>query len=302
MPDYGRDLLFGAFITPVAAPARQAVELAVTAETAGLDLAAFQDHPYQPRFLDTWTLMSYAAARTSRIRLLPDVLNLPLRQPVVVARSAASLDLLSDGRLELGLGTGAFWDAIVAAGGQRLSPGDAVTGLEEAIRIIRGVWDTAETAPLRMEGKIHQVHGAKRGPAPAHDVGIWLGAYKPRMLRLTGAEADGWLPSLGYLRGGPADLVPLNAAIDDGAASVGRDPAAVRRLLNISGSFEPTGRGLLQGPVAQWAEELAEMAVEYGISGFVLASDDAGSITRFGTEVAPAVRELVADARLSRTG
>ena len=301
MPDYGRDLLFGAFITPVAAPAQQAVELAVTAETAGLDLAAFQDHPYQPRFLDTWTLMSYAAARTSRIRLLPDVLNLPLRQPVVVARSAASLDLLSGGRLELGLGTGAFWDAIVAAGGQRLSPGDAVTGLEEAIRIIRGVWDTDETAPLRVEGKIHQVHGAKRGPAPAHDVGIWLGAYKPRMLRLTGAAADGWLPSMGYLRGGPADLVPLNAAIDDGAASAGRDPASVRRLLNISGSFEPAGRGLLQGPPAQWAEQLAEMAVEYGISGFILASDDAASITRFGAEVAPAVRDLVADARSSRT-
>ena len=301
MPDYGRDLLFGVFITPVAAPAHQAVDLAVTAETAGLDLAAFQDHPYQPRFLDTWTLLSYAAARTSRIRLVPDVLNLPLRQPVVVARSAASLDLLSGGRLELGLGTGAFWDAIAAAGGQRLSPGDAVTGLEEAMRIIRGIWNTADSAPLRVEGRIHRVHGAKRGPAPAHDVGIWLGAYKPRMLRLTGAAADGWLPSIGYLRGGPADLAPLNAAIDDGAASAGRDPAAVRRLLNITGSFGSTGRGLLQGPPAQWAEELAEITLEYGISGFILAADDAGAITRFGAEVAPAVRELVAGARSSRS-
>ncbi|GAA1916937.1 LLM class flavin-dependent oxidoreductase [Arthrobacter gandavensis] len=297
MPDYGRDLLFGAFITPVAAPARQAVELTVTAESAGLDLAAFQDHPYQPRFLDTWTLLSYAAAHTSRIRLVPDVLNLPLRQPVVVARSAASLDLLSNGRLELGLGTGAFWDAIVAAGGERLSAGDAVTGLEEAMRIIRGVWDTASTTPLRVDGKIHRVIGAKRGPAPAHDVGIWLGAYKPRMLRLTGAAADGWLPSLGYLRGGPAELVPLNAAIDDAAASAGRNPAAVRRLLNISGSFEPAGRGLLQGPVAQWVEEITEMALLHGISGFILATDDAGAITRFGAEVAPAVREKVAAAR-----
>lgn len=301
MPDYGRDLLFGAFITPIASPTQQAVELTVTAESAGLDLAAFQDHPYQPRFLDTWTLLSYAAARTSRIRLVPDVLNLPLRQPVVVARSAASLDLLSGGRLELGLGTGAFWDAIVAAGGQRLSPGDAVTGLEEAMRIIRGVWNTGGSAPLRVEGRIHQVNGARRGPAPAHDVGIWLGAYKPRMLRLTGEAADGWLPSLGYLRGGPADLAPLNARIDDAAAAAGRDPAAVRRLLNISGSFEATGRGLLQGPVTQWLEELTDMALEHGISGFILASDDAGTITRFGAEVAPAVRELVAGARRSRS-
>ncbi|MFF2823436.1 LLM class flavin-dependent oxidoreductase [Arthrobacter koreensis] len=297
MPDYGRDLLFGAFITPVAAPAQQAVDLAVTAEEAGLDLAAFQDHPYQPRFLDTWTLLSYAAARTSRIRLVPDVLNLPLRQPVVVARSAASLDLLSGGRLELGLGTGAFWDAIVAAGGERMSPGDAVTGLSEALRIIRGVWNPDDPAPLRVDGRIHRVNGAKRGPAPAHDVGIWLGAYKPRMLRLTGEAADGWLPSLGYLRGGPADLDPLNAVIDDAAASAGRDPAAVRRLLNISGSFEPTGKGLLQGPVDQWVEELTGMALRHGISGFILASDDAASIARFGMEVTPAVRERVAASR-----
>lgn len=297
MPDYGRDLLFGAFITPVAAPAQQAVDLAVTAEEAGLDLAAFQDHPYQPRFLDTWTLLSYAAARTSRIRLVPDVLNLPLRQPVVVARSAASLDLLSGGRLELGLGTGAFWDAIVAAGGERLSPGDAVTGLTEAMRIIRGVWNPDDPAPLRVDGSIHRVNGAKRGPAPAHDVGIWLGAYKPRMLRLTGEAADGWLPSLGYLRGGPADLDPLNAVIDDAAASAGRDPAAVLRLLNISGSFEPTRKGLLQGSVDQWVEELTGMALRQGISGFILASDDAASIARFGTEVAPAVRERVAASR-----
>lgn len=301
MPDYGRDLLFGAFITPVAGPAQQAVKLTVTAERAGLDLAAFQDHPYQPRFLDTWTLLSYAAARTSRIRLLPDVLNLPLRQPVVVARSAASLDLLSGGRLELGLGTGAFWDAIVASGGQRLSPRDAVTGLEEAIRIIRGVWDTSDSAPLRVEGAVHRVSGAKRGPAPAHDVGIWLGAYKPRMLRLTGAAADGWLPSLGYLRGGPADLAPLNAAIDDGAASAGRDPASVRRLLNISGTFDSPGRGLLEGPPKLWAEQLAGVALEYGVSGFILASDDAAGITRFGAEVAPAVRELVAAERSAGT-
>ena len=284
MPDYGRDLLFGAFITPSASPPQRAVELAQTAETAGLDLAAFQDHPYQPRFLDTWTLLSYVAARTTRIRLATDVLNLPLRQPAVVARSAASLDLLSGGRFELGLGAGAFWDAIAAAGGDRLSPGEAVTGLEEAIRIIRGIWDVSAGTPLRVEGSIHRVDGAKRGPAPAHDVGIWLGAYKPRMLRLTGELADGWFASLGYLPGGPGELAGLNARIDDAAAGAGRSPSAVRRLLNISGSV--TSAGLL-----------AELALDYGISGFILASDDAAELARFGAEVAPAVRDIVAEAR-----
>lgn len=297
MPDYGRSLLFGAFPTPSASPPQRAVDLMIAAEAAGLDLATVQDHPYQPRFLDTWTLLSYAAARTERITLATNVLNLPLRQPVIVARSAASLDLLSGGRFELGLGAGAFWDAIQASGGQRLTPGEAVTGLAEAIRIIRGLWAAADRVPLRVDGTVHQVDGAKRGPAPAHDVGIWLGAYKPRMLRLTGETADGWLPSLGYLPGGPADLAPLNARIDDAASAVGRDPAVVRRLLNIGGTFQASGGGLLHGPPGQWARELAQIALEYGISGFILGTDDAADLARFGHEVAPEVRALVAAAR-----
>src|SRR5919112_1957380 len=74
----------------------------LTADQAGLDYVAVQDHPYQRRFLDTWTLLSYVAARTERVRLVPDVLNLPLRLPSVIAKSAASLDLLTRGRVELG--------------------------------------------------------------------------------------------------------------------------------------------------------------------------------------------------------
>src|SRR3954447_19141121 len=133
--DYGHDLLFGTFLTPSAEQPADAVELTRVSERAGLDLATFQDHPYQPAFLDTWTLMSYLAAATTRIRLVGNVLNLPLRQPVVLARSVASLDLLTGGRVELGLGAGGFWDAIEAAGGRRLNPGEAVDALEEAIEI-----------------------------------------------------------------------------------------------------------------------------------------------------------------------
>ena len=139
--DYGHELQFGVFITPEAAQAGRVLELAQTAELAGLDLVTFQDHPYQARFLDTWTLLSVVAAQTSTIRVAPNVANLPLRQPVVLARSVASLDLLSGGRVELGLGAGAFWDAIAANGGPRLTPGQAVDALAEAIAIIRGVWD-----------------------------------------------------------------------------------------------------------------------------------------------------------------
>src|SRR5690606_11396465 len=155
-------LLFGAFLTPSAQRADQVVALVRLCEDLGLDLATFQDHPYQPRFLDTWTLLSYLAARTSRIRLASNVLNLPLRQPVVIARSAASLDLLSGGRVELGLGAGAFWDAIESSGGPRLSPAEAVTALEEAIHVIREVWDTDQRGGVRVRGERYRVVGAKR--------------------------------------------------------------------------------------------------------------------------------------------
>ena len=300
MPDYGHDLLFGTFITPLAQPANHAVDLAVIAERAGLDLATFQDHPYQPAFLDTWTLLAYAASHTQRIHLSGNVLNLPLRQPAVLARSAASLDRLSGGRFELGIGAGGFWDAIAAMGGRRLTPGQSVEALDEAIQIIRAIWNTDERGGVRINGTYYQVNGAKRGPAPAHTIGIWVGGYKPRMLRLTGRVADGWLPTLSYVPGGPAELAEMNEYIDEGAASAGRDPSKVRRLLNIAGQFTPSGRSLLNGPPKQWAEELADIALTYGISAFILAADDAESIELFGAEVVPATRERVAAERARR--
>jgi alkanesulfonate monooxygenase SsuD/methylene tetrahydromethanopterin reductase-like flavin-dependent oxidoreductase (luciferase family) len=293
--DYGHDLLFGTFLTPTSERPLQAVALARLSEEAGLDLATFQDHPYQPGFLDTWTLMTYVAAQTTTIRISANVTNLPLRPPSVLARSVASLDLLSGGRVELGLGSGSFWDAIEAMGGRRLTPGEAVRALAEAIEIIREMWDTEQRGGVRVAGDFYQVAGAKRGPAPAHDVAIWLGAYKPRMLALTGRMADGWLPSLSYLK--PGDLERGNAAIDEAAADAGRPPQAVRRLLNIFGRFDPTSSGPLHGPSAQWVEELAELALEDGVSAFILGSDDPDDIQRFAAEVAPAVRALVETAR-----
>ncbi|WUE11845.1 LLM class flavin-dependent oxidoreductase [Nonomuraea sp. NBC_00507] len=301
MADYGHDLLFGSFITPANAAPEQVLDLAQASEEAGLDLATFQDHPYQPGFLDTWTLLSYVAARTERIRVTGNVINLPLRPPAVLARAAASLDLLSGGRFELGLGAGGFWDAIEAMGGRRLSPGQAVDALDEAIDIIRGVWDADNKTRLRVDGTYYQVEGAKRGPAPAHDIGIWLGAYKPRMLRLIGRKADGWLPSLPYVQS-LDQLAEANATIDAAAVEAGRDPSAIRRLLNIGGTFGPPSDRLLSGPPEQWAEPLAALTRQYGFSGYIIMGDDPATLEIFGRQVAPATRELVAAARQAKTG
>lgn len=274
--DYGHALEFGAFITPINSQPQAPVALAQLSEQLGFDLVTFQDHPYQPAFLDTWTLLSYTAAATSTIRLAPNVLNLPLRPPAVLARAAASLDLLSDGRFELGLGAGAFWDAIAAMGGERRTPGQSLEALEEAIDLIRGIWDPDERA-LLPSGEYYPLAGAKRGPAPAHEIPIWIGALKPRMLRLTGRKADGWLPSLNNLQ--PAEIISHQERIDDAARGAGRNPAEVRRLLNVPYGMEPN--------------QLAELALLQGFSTFIVVTDDPNALAQFAQETAPMVRELV---------
>jgi len=298
MPDYGHPLHFGTFIQPSAAQPELTVTLAERSEQLGYDLVTFQDHPYQPAYLDTWTLMTWVAARTSRIHLASNVLNLPLRPPAVTARAAASLDLLSAGRFDLGLGAGGFWDAIEAMGGRRLSPGQAVDALDEAIDVIRGIWAEGEQAPLRVDGEYYRVHGAKRGPAPAHDIPIWVGAYKPRMLRLAGRKADGWLPSLPYLK--PGDLQASNQIIDEAARAAGRDPAEIERLLNISGQFSATGRGLLDGPPEQWVDDLLPLVLDDGISTLIVMADDPETMQRFAEQVMPPLREAVGRERAAR--
>src|SRR3954469_24153731 len=196
---------FGIFPVPNAADADVLLERVTAAEQAGLDLVGIQDHPYQRRFLDTWSLIPFLAARTSRIRFFPDVANLPLRPPAVLAKAAATIDLLSQGRFELGLGAGAFWEGIGAMGGPQRTPRESVDALEEAIQIIRLMWSGERT--IDFEGEHYTVRGLHPGPQPAHDIGIWLGAYGPRMMRVVGRLADGWIPSLPRM---PLEEVPPN--------------------------------------------------------------------------------------------
>src|SRR4051794_8047122 len=163
--DYDHPVRFGIFPSPRADSAQETLQMARIADEAGFDLVGIQDHPYQRRFLDTWTLMAFVLAQTQRITVFPDVANLPLRPPRMMAKAAASLDLLSGGRFELGVGAGTFWDGIEAMGGRKLSPKQSVDALEQAIFDLRDFW--------KAEGKYD-------GPKPAHQIGIWVGAYKPR--------------------------------------------------------------------------------------------------------------------------
>ena len=282
--------MFGIFPVPEADAQDRVVEQVLLADRLGLDLVGVQDHPYQRRYLDTWTLLAYLAGRTERIRLLPDVANLPLRPPALLAKAAASLDRLSGGRVELGLGAGAFWDGIAAWGGPRRSPKESVDALEEAIEVIRRVW--AGERGIRFEGDHYSLAGAHGGPSPAHEMGIWLGAYGPRMLRIVGRLADGWVPSLPGL---PLDEVPARRQIvDDAARRAGRDPAEIVRIANVKGAIvDGEATEWLHGPVDHWVGELVRVIRELGFDGVVLWADDDDPVEqtrRFAAEVVPRVR------------
>jgi alkanesulfonate monooxygenase SsuD/methylene tetrahydromethanopterin reductase-like flavin-dependent oxidoreductase (luciferase family) len=291
MADAGLPVRFGWFLVPEAADPPGLVEQVRLAERAGVDLVGIQDHPYQRRFLDTFSLLAALAAATERVGLFPDVASLPLRHPAMLAKAAASIDLLSGGRFELGLGAGSFWDAIVAMGGPRRSPGEAVEALEEAVALLRLLW--SDQRSVWFTGHHYRVVGVGPGPAPAHPIGIWVGAYGPRMLRLVGRLADGWVPSASYLP--PERLADAQARIDDAAAAAGRDPAAIRRLYNLSGRIGPGGGGFLDGPPGQWVEQLLPLVVETGMDTFVLGPSEspASQLQLFAAEVAPALREAV---------
>jgi alkanesulfonate monooxygenase SsuD/methylene tetrahydromethanopterin reductase-like flavin-dependent oxidoreductase (luciferase family) len=271
----------GVFVVPEASDPQLTIDQIVAADRAGLDLVGVQDHPYQRRFFDTWTLLSYVAGRTERITLMPDVINLPLRQPAVLAKAAASLDVLSGGRVELGLGAGAFWEGVEAMGGPRRTPGESVDALEEAMRIMRSFLDM--DASVRIDGEHYRAAGARPGPAPLHRIGLWVGAYQPRMLRLTGRLGDGWLPSVGGSYLAEEDVPPRQAAIDEAARRAGRDPGDIARAANV---------GL--GDSAEWldAERVAELAGRLRIDALLVSTPDQdplGFIAALG-ETAAALR------------
>jgi alkanesulfonate monooxygenase SsuD/methylene tetrahydromethanopterin reductase-like flavin-dependent oxidoreductase (luciferase family) len=268
--DYDHPVRFGIFPSPRADSWQECLHMARVADEAGFDLVGIQDHPYQRRFLDTWALMAFVLAKTDRVTVFPDVANLPLRPPRMMAKHAASLDVLSGGRFELGLGAGAMWDGIEAMGGRKLSPKQSVDALEQAIVEMREFW-TAD--------------GKYDGPQPAHQIGIWLGAYKPRMLRITGALADGWIPSQSYL---PPEQVPeAMKRVDDAASAEGRDPKEIRRVYNLIGDEPAT------------AEQIAGFATELGFDSFIFSPADVHEIERLAHDVIPSVREDVARRRSS---
>jgi alkanesulfonate monooxygenase SsuD/methylene tetrahydromethanopterin reductase-like flavin-dependent oxidoreductase (luciferase family) len=286
--------LFGVSLAPETAQIPTILQVADEADRRGLDLFGVQDHPYQRRFLDTWTLLTALGVRTRHLKVFPDVACLPLRPPAMLATEVATLDQLTTGRVELGLGAGNFWDAIVAMGGPRRTPGEAVAALEEALDVLQLMW--SDERSLRYDGRFYSLSGVHPGPRPVHDVGIWIGAIGPRMLHLIGRRATGWIPSSGYTP--PDQLRSKIAAIEEAARGAGRDPAQIRRIYNVGGVIGAAGatsKGWFDGGPQAWVDQLVTLTRDVGMTDYVFwpTEDPVVQITLFAEEVAPAVREAL---------
>lgn len=286
-----RPVQFGLNVDPNEGGLRIAERIAGIADDAGLEYVGVQDHPYNSGLYDTLTLITWLAARTERVHLFPNVANLPLRPPAMLAKQAATIDAISGGRFELGLGAGAFTEAIVGMGGPERTTGQARRALSEAVDVIRASW---AGDPFEYAGEHYRIPGMRPGPRPPHPIGIWLGVVGPKAVRLVGEKADGWSVSAPYVP--PERLSGLNAVLTDAAGEAGRDPGEIVRLYNVMGSITPAGRDMFNGPAEQWAEVLTGLHLDQGMNAFVYWPDgDRERQSRlFAEEVVPAVREALA--------
>ncbi|MFE5858822.1 LLM class flavin-dependent oxidoreductase [Streptomyces sp. NPDC056500] len=285
----------GLNIDPAAAGAASARRLAQLADDGGLDFAGVQDHLYHPEFLDAWTLVTTLAATTRRLTLMPNVASTVLRPPAPLIKAAATLSTLTEGRVALGVGAGAAPPASAAYGGPQYSPGQAVSAFEEAMLVMRAMSDPKQRS-VRFDGEYHRLQGARPGPFPAEPVPLMVGAYGPRMLRITGRLGDGWLPTNTYAP--PERVAAMQQTIDEAATAAGRAPSDVQRIYNVMGTItdpgtSPTeGQGLV-GPPQFWVDTLLRYRGELGFDSFLfwpVNADSEDQAARFVEHIAPHLR------------
>ncbi|GAB1508077.1 LLM class flavin-dependent oxidoreductase [Actinophytocola sp. KF-1] len=289
---------FGFSLLPTA-DLRAHLALVDAAEEHGLDLVGVQDHPYAPPLVETFALIATLLARTERLRFFPDVAALPLRPAAMLAQTAATLDVLSGGRFELGLGAGGNWHGIESMGVPRLSGREALVALAEAIAVLRALWTPGNATA---GGAHHSVRDVHTGPHPAHPIRIWVGSQGPRSFALTGRLADGWAaPIPSYL---PYETwAAANETISRAATEAGRDPADVLRMAQLVGTITDkpgdaearAGSAPVRGTADQWAALIARLATEQPFRCFVFWPEQGtvDQVERFARDVVPAARALV---------
>jgi probable F420-dependent oxidoreductase len=247
--------------------AQALVDLAVRAEALGLDSVWVHDHVFNVGhvrerigsrpYYEPLTLLSYVAARTSRVRLGTSVLVLPYHHPVRLAKAAATLDVLSGGRLILGVGVGAIEQEMQAMGTSFKERG---AFSDEAIEIMRALWTDDEP---RFEGRYARFAGMPFSPKPVQSpsIPIVVGGTSRAAIRRAARLGDGWQPlglSPGALREGMATL-------REEAQAHGRDATDIPVSLAMTLGPGRPGRATLgtdQDEVARKAQAYADLGVD----------------------------------------
>lgn len=293
MTKYGRRLQFGYCPIASAVDPTRPLRLAALAETLKLDCVGIQGDMKRAGDQEPWTLLTAIGAATSRIALFAALADWSLRPPALIAKAAASLDLLTGGRVDIGLGAGPASGSGAVIDGEPRGDAEALAALQEAVQVIRLLWKNEPA--VRFDGKFYALTDVQPGPAPAHPIGLWLAANQPDAVALAGRLGDGWLPDP-YPAMQPADLAGLTKQLDDAAVAAGREPGEIRRVWHIRGTIGATDRGaLFQGTAKQWAEALARLAMETGIDTFVLMEGENATdqLRAFALEVVPHTREIL---------
>jgi alkanesulfonate monooxygenase SsuD/methylene tetrahydromethanopterin reductase-like flavin-dependent oxidoreductase (luciferase family) len=286
-------LKFGVNISTSAAPDADPVSQARGAEALGFDFVSASDHPSgnHPTF-ETWTMLTWIAAATSRIGVTSRVLSLPFRSPALVAKMAESLDRMSAGRLILGLGAGATDPELHAFGLPIPSPRDKIAGLTDALHVIRGLWSRPTYTYL---GTVYRTDAAEMEPKPSRRIPIWLGTFGDRALAITGRYADGWIPSLGYA---PLDQLPImRDKVLAAAEAAGRKVDDITCALNLQIALDhrdPISPEVIAGTSDAVAARLIELvAVGFTAFNFIPVGPQLAEQTeRLAREVIPAVRAM----------
>ena len=223
--------------------------------------------PYK-HVLDPVEALTYVAAQTKKIGLGTSVLDIPYYNPVTLARRLTTLDVLSNGRLRLGLGLGWSKDEMDATGSNMKNRGAMA---DEFLQVLKAIWTTN---PAEFHGKFYQLPKSYISPKPVQKPHppILMAAFAPAALKRLATVADGWNPT-----GIPIDgMAQMFAGIKQMAKEAGRDPSALRMVVraNLEITDKPLGKGrfIFSGTLDQIKEDVAGCA---GIGAHELFFDPA---------------------------
>ncbi|BDY33316.1 MULTISPECIES: LLM class F420-dependent oxidoreductase [Mycolicibacterium] len=287
---YHPDLVSGGGVAAVAA----------AAEAAGFHGFGFTDHPApSQRWLDAgghdavdpFVAMAFAAATTTTLRLVPNIIVLPYRNPFVVAKSGATLDLLSGGRFTLAVGVGYLKREFAALG---VAYGERAALFDEALQVIRGIWSTDD---YTFEGTHFNARGVTAHPRPASPPPIWIGGNTGAARARVAAHGDGWCPFAAppglAATAGTATIDSLDrlaAGIDDLRARLaiaGREPSSIDIVFNNFEGGNPGADDFNADAYLAGVEKLAALGVTWlhvTLPGDSLAHA-LEAVERFGTTV-----------------